>query len=255
MLGWRDRPIETSVGRAYSSDSVAAKKQVKYLIYKNYLILARRLLDSTTCVSRRSFFKRGQVMKLSRLCALAVAAAATTFATLASAVPIISAFNVFATGSFVADTGDVTTANTITSGAPNGVGFIQFDNIGLVGFTGVLLSPNPLGMNVGDVFTKQFTTTMGTFLETLTVQQRTPTANALGILATGTIVQTVGVGFDPTAVFWSAAYTQGNGPGTQINGSFNNSTVPPPVIPEPASLALAGLALVGLAASRKFKKA
>ena len=197
-------------------------------------------------------------MKLARLSALAVAAAATVFAGSASAIPISVEFNVFATSSFVADTGDITSASTITSGAPNGVGAIVANNINLVSFTNVSLSPGALGVNVGNVFTKQFSTSFGTFLETLTVTSRSPTANALGVLAVGSIVQTayiMGPTFDPTPVFWSAAYTQNAGPGGQINGSFNNSTVPPPTIPEPASMALVGLALAGAAFARKAKKA
>ena len=66
------------------------------------------------------------------------------------------------------------------------------------------------------------------------------------MLAVGTISQIVGVGFDPTPVYWSAAYTQNAGQGGQINGSFNNSTTPPPPvnIPEPATLALLGQLLL-----------
>jgi hypothetical protein len=173
-----------------------------------------------------------------------------------SAVPIDVIFNVAALGGFSADTGDVTTATTITNGAPNLVAAIVSNNIGLVAGSSVTLSPNPMGVTVGSVFTKEFTTPLGTFVETLTVTNRTPGANSLGILAIGTITQTVGTGFDPVQVYWSAAYTQNAGPGGQINGSFNNSTTPPPgIVPEPSALALVGIALVGLALSRKSKKA
>lgn len=194
-------------------------------------------------------------MQLARITAAAAAAVAMSFAGSASAVPIDAIFNVSASGQFLADTGDVTNANTITSGAPNAVGFVQSTNIGLVTFQLVSLMPPAMGVQLGNVFTKEFTTPLGTFLETLTVTSRTPGPNSLGIQAIGTIVQTVGVGFDPTQVFWSAAYTQNQGPGTQINGSFNNSTVPPKVVPEPSALALVGIALVGLSLTRKSKKA
>jgi hypothetical protein len=197
-------------------------------------------------------FKGKRLMKVSYLSALAVAA--TVFAGSASAVPVTIQFNVAALGAFTANTGDVTTALTITNGAPNLVGFIQQDNLGLVAGQAVTLAPNPMGVTLGSVFTKTFTTAAGTFVETLTVDSVTPGPNSLGVLASGSIVQTVGVGFDPTPVFWSAAYTQNQGPGTQINGSFNNSTTRL-TIPEPGSLALAGLALAGLAAARRRKAA
>ncbi|MFZ4537484.1 PEP-CTERM sorting domain-containing protein [Propionivibrio sp.] len=193
-------------------------------------------------------------MKLSqKLVAVAVAAAATAFAGSASAIPIVATFNVVGLGTFTADTGDVTTANTITDGTPNSVAAIVGNNIGLVSGQSVSLT-NIIGVNLGSVFTKEFSTPEGTFLETMAVTLRTPGPTSLGILAQGNIVQTVQLGatvFDPTAIFWSAAYTQNAGPGAQINASFNNSTVPPTQVPEPATLALVGLAITGLGLTRR----
>ena len=70
----------------------------------------------------------------------------------ALAIPIITTFNFVPTGSLVADTGDVTTANTITAGNPLTVTSIVADNIGLTSGTNVLLTaPTPLA--VGSIFT------------------------------------------------------------------------------------------------------
>src|SRR5262249_30576 len=173
-----------------------------------------------------------------------VMAVAAVSASPAWAIPIQVAFNFVPTGTLTADTGDVTTATTITSGAPTIVTTILLNNLGLTAGTPTVLT-SAKAVRLGSTFTKSFTTPQGSFLENLTVTLVTPGPSSRGIQATGTISQTAGTGFDPTPVFYSAAYTQNGGPGAQINASFNNSTTPPNV-PEPASLAIFGTALAGL---------
>ena len=86
---------------------------------------------------------------------MAIAAASTAFVGSASAIPIDISFNVAGLGSFIADTGDVTTATTITTGTPNVVvGAVLADNIGVLTGMSVTLLPDPMGVKVGNVFTK-----------------------------------------------------------------------------------------------------
>jgi hypothetical protein len=156
----------------------------------------------------------------------------------ANAVPIILEFNFVPNGTLTANTGDVTTATSITTGAPLTVTSIVANNTGLVsGQSITMTSPTPV--TLGSTFTKSFTTPLGSFLENLTVSLVTPGPSSLGVTATGTITQTAGTGFDPTPVFYSAAYTQNGGPGNQINASFNDSTT---AVPGP----IAGAGLPGL---------
>ncbi len=171
----------------------------------------------------------------------------------ALAVPIDTAFNFVPTTGLTANTGNVATATTITSGAPDIVTSILTDNTGLIGLTSVVELTSPTPVTLGSVFTKTFTTALGEFTETLTVTLVTPGPSSLGIQATGTIVETKvlsGAALDPAPVFYSAAYTQNGGPGSQINASFNNSTIPFRT-PEPASFLLVGGGLAGMLTARR----
>jgi hypothetical protein len=166
----------------------------------------------------------------------AVASAALIAASPALADTIISTtFNINGNGTFTADTGNILTATTITPGAPNVVAGIVTDNTHLVSGTTIVTLTDPTPVTLGSIFTKTFTTDLGTFVESLQVTSVTLGASSLGILATGTIAETVvlsGVQLGSAPVTYSAAYTQNSGPGTQINASFNDATVavPGPVV-------------------------
>jgi hypothetical protein len=167
------------------------------------------------------------MLRTSSLIRIAGALVASSFFGLpaANAVPIDIEFNFVPTGTLTASPGgNVATATTITSGAPDIVESIVRNNIGLTPLQLIALT-SPTPVTLGSTFTKSFTTGLGTFLENLTVSLVAPGASSLGVRATGTITQTSGTGFDPTAVFYSAAYTQ-NVSG-QINASFNDSSVVP----------------------------
>jgi len=199
---------------------------------------------------------------------VAAIAASLAFAGAASAVPISVAFNFVPFGTINctpgAPPGDVTIATSCGAGAPDTVTVINstvLNNTGLVsGQTLSLTDPTPL--NMGDNFVKSFLTgsgaTLSTFTELLTVNLRTPGPQSLGIAATGTISCAgfcAGGTLTSTSVFYSAAYTQNGGPGSQINASFNNSTVPPTgKIPEPATLALLGLGLAAFGFTRRRRQ-
>ena len=189
----------------------------------------------------------------------AVACAALIAASPALADTISTQFNFIPTTTLTANTGDVTTATTITSGAPDVVTTIVKDNTGLVGFTTIVSLTDPTPTTLGAEFTKMFATALGDFTEYLKVTSVTAGASSLGILASGTIFETTvlsGAQLDPSLVSYSAAYTQNGGPGGQINASFNDATVPGPIVGAglPGLLAACG-GLVALARRRRRRAA
>jgi PEP-CTERM motif len=165
----------------------------------------------------------------------------------ASAAAINTTFDFVPFGTLTANNANLTLATSITSGAPLEVTTIMADNTGLVSGQSITLT-NPMPLTLGATFVKSWTTALGTFTEDLTVTSVTTGTTSLGIDATGMITETTvtsGPALTPAPAFYSAAYTQNAGPGSQINGSFNNSSTPP-AIPEPTSVALLGIGLLGL---------
>src|SRR5262249_1833693 len=99
----------------------------------------------------------------SRVLAANIAAAACVtmlMGSAADAIPINIGFNFVPTGTLTADTGDVTTATSITAGAPDVVTSIIANNVNLV--TGQAISlTSPTPTTLGATFTKSFTTSLG----------------------------------------------------------------------------------------------
>ena len=124
---------------------------------------------------------------------------------LSTTIAPVAKFAVIATNALTANTGDITTAATITSGNPLQVTNIITDNTGLVsGQVFILTSPMPV--TVGGAITLLWITPLGTFTANLTVGSSVVSGTNRTIGATGTVMSG-GPTFTPSGISFSAVYS------------------------------------------------
>lgn len=206
-----------------STHGTASRRQAWRLLATLILVLAM-LLPASATLGATTAAQSG--FAASAAPALQADAILKTPAAPSSAVPIVVAFNVTALGTFTIDTGQLDTATTVTSGAPNFVAAILKNNIGLAPMNPVTFSPQPMSFAVGSTYTQVVTSGARTFTINLTVTSSVVNSRySRAVQGIGTISSS-DPAFATTPVTYSAAYTENPGNG-QINGSFNNESLPP----------------------------
>ena len=140
-------------------------------------------------------------------------------ASLPSANTLTSQFAIVPGGTLTANTGDITTAATVTSGSPVSVGTITTDNTGLVAAQVVIMT-SPTPVTVGGGVSVIWITSQGNFTAALSVKTSVVSGTTRTVVARGSVYQagyTAGAHLTPTTATWTAVYTQPGGAGTTIS--------------------------------------
>jgi len=135
----------------------------------------------------------------------------------ASGTTIASRFTFNAGGTLTADTGNIATAATITSGTPLTAGTITTDNTGVTAGQAVLLT-TPTPVTVGGVFSIIWVTATGVFTANMTVKTSVVSGTTRTIGAVGTVS---GSPLTANGITFTAIYSQPGGAGTTISVSYN----------------------------------